>query len=257
MEARTTVAGAVALLLITSQVALGQGRTVTTRAADGVTVYGEAYFGELGSTAPLVLLFHQAGSNGRGEYGDLAGWLNAAGYRAIAWDLRSGGGLYGRSNRTAAAAGPAADVGYCDVVPDLQAALDYVVSEALAETVVLWGSSYSGSLVFALAARNPEHVAGVIAFSPAPGGPMVDCRARQWADSVRAPIAVFRPASEMEVASVVEQRDILARAGADVHVVDNGVHGSSMLVDDRTGQDMGGARADVLSWLRGVAPPGR
>lgn len=245
--------GVAILLLVASEAAIGQGRTVTTLAPDGVTLYGETYFGDLESTAPLVVLFHQAGSNGRGEYGELAGWLNGAGYRAVAWDLRSGGDLFGSENRTASGAGAAADVGYCEVYPDLQAALDWVVKEGGAEETVVWGSSYSGALVFALAARNPERVGGVIAFSPAGGGPMVDCRPRQWVDSVRAPIAVFRPGSEMEVPSVVEQRDVLLSGGVEFHVVEHGIHGSSMLVDTRTGHPMADARDEVLAWLRRVA----
>ncbi len=55
--------------------------TITTATSDDVTIYGEVYFGELDNTAPLVLLFHQGGSNGRGEYAELAKWLNEAGAR--------------------------------------------------------------------------------------------------------------------------------------------------------------------------------
>lgn len=157
--------------------------------------------------------------------------------------------MYGRSNRTAREASEAAQAAYCDVYPDLQAAVDYVVAEELATTVVVWGSSYSGALVFELAAHNPERVEGVIAFSPAGGGPMAECRAREWVDSVHAPMVVFRPQSEMEIESVVEQRSILLAAGAEYHVVENGIHGSSMLLDGRTGFDMSATRAAVVAWL--------
>jgi len=128
----------------------------------------------------------------------------------------------------------------------------FVTSQRLAETVVVWGSSYSAALVFRLAAENPTRVSGVIAFSPASGGPMVDCRARMWLADVVVPTAVFRPASEMERESSVEQRDIFTAAGATFQVVDHGVHGSSMLVDARTEQDMSDARATVIGWLQEV-----
>lgn len=222
---------------------------VTTTTSDGVTIFGERYFGDLGAEAPLVLLFHQGGSNGRGEYGDLVGWLNDSGYRAIAWDQRRGGDTYGAENRTVLALPEGTDFGYCDAAPDLQAALDYVDANGLADRVVIWGSSYSAALVFQAASDNPDRVAGVIAFSPASGGPLENCRARLSVDAVVAPKFVLRPASEMEITSVQEQRDVLIAAGTKFLVVKDGVHGSSMLDDARTGRDMSAERAIVRAWL--------
>ncbi|NNE44853.1 MAG: hypothetical protein HKN12_11655, partial [Gemmatimonadetes bacterium] len=224
--------------------------TFTTKAADGITVHGERYFGDLAEDAPLVLLFHQAGSNGRGEYGPLAAWLNEQGVRALAFDQRVGGDTYGESNRTVSGLPEGADPGYCDAYPDLEAGLAFAVSEGLADRAFVWGSSYSASLVFRLAADHPEHVAGVIACSPASGGPMVDCRARNFVESVTCPVLVLRPASEMERESSVAQRGILEAAGATFLVADQGVHGSSMLVDERTEADMSVTRAAVGNWLR-------
>jgi hypothetical protein len=79
---------------------------------------------------------------------------------------------------------------------------------------------------------------------------MVDCRARDWLEGVRAPMYVLRPVSEMGLASSTEQRDIFMDAGVEFQVVTNGVHGSSMLIDSRTGNDMAAVRADVARWLR-------
>ena len=220
-----------------------------TTTADGVTIYGEPYFGNVDASAPLILLFHQGGSNGRAEYAPLVAWLNEAGYRAIAWDQRAGGDTYGSSNRTVAMMDTTKAAGYCDAYADLEAALDYVIEQALAEEAIVWGSSYSGALVVQLAAKHPDRVAGVLAFSPASGGPLVDCRARDWLEQVDAPVAVLRPASEMERTSSVEQRALLEAHGVSFHVVEHGVHGSSMLVDTRTEQDMQAARAWVLDWL--------
>jgi pimeloyl-ACP methyl ester carboxylesterase len=152
--------------------------TLSTETSDKVTLYGEHYSKNTKANAPLILLFHQGGSNGRGEYNDIASWLNKSGFRAIAWDQRSGGRTYGSDNRTVANLPENTADGYCDAVADLQAALDFVIAHELAERVVVWGSSYSGALVFQLAAKNPRLVSGVIAFSPASGGPLVECRAR-------------------------------------------------------------------------------
>ena len=151
--------------------------TVTTRTADGISIFGETYFEQLGPGDPLILLFHQGGSNGRGEYSPIVSALNRRGYRAIAWDLRSGGGTYGAENRTVENLPEHANTSYCDARADLQAALDFVIDDEIADTVIAWGSSYSAALVFELASNNPDHVSGVIAFSPAAGGPL---RGPKW-----------------------------------------------------------------------------
>ncbi len=222
---------------------------ITVQTSDGVTIYGQPYFTGLSADAPLVLLFHQAGSNGRGEYGEIAVWLNQNGYRVIAWDQRSGGDHFGKTNRTVDAIAPDVPVEYCDAYPDLEAALAYISTASLADKAVVWGSSYSAALVFRLAKDHPDAVSGVIAFSPGTGGPMAQCRARMWLDGVTAPVFALRPASEMARSASVEQRETLITAGAEFLVVKDGVHGSSMLVDERTENDMSAVRAAVLEWL--------
>ena len=118
--------------------------------------------------------------------------------------------------------------------------------------MIVWGSSYTGSLVFRLAAENRGKVSGVLAFSPAAGGPMLSCRARQWAGDIRVPAIVFKPASEMERESSHDQRRALEAADVAFRVIDDGIHGSSMLVDARTGHDMSAAREEVIAWLDGI-----
>ncbi len=216
---------------------------------DGVEVFGTAYFGDLTPEAPLVLLFHQGGSDGRGEYEPLVPWLNASGFRAIAWDLRAGGDVHGGVNRTAASLPVDVPDDFCSAYADMKAALAYVRERGLAEEVVVWGSSYSAALVFRLAAEHPGDISGVVAFSPASGGPMASCRAREWVDRVTAPMLVLRPRAEMDNPSALEQRDLLIQAGVRFGVIEAGVHGSSMLVDGRTGADMSAARELVRGWL--------
>jgi hypothetical protein len=223
--------------------------TITTQTSDGITIFGETYFGELEATAPLILLFHQGGSNGRSEYAPLVEQINNSGYRAIAWDQRSGGATFGWGNRTVQNLPEQVDTGFCDAQLDLQAALNFVVENEVADSVIIWGSSYSAALVFELASNNLDHVSGVIAFSPASGGPLEACRARKWAASIDKPMLVLRPSSEMERPSSVEQERILSAMGAEFLVIENGVHGSSMLVDERTNAPMEDAREQVFSWL--------
>ncbi|RMF12433.1 MAG: alpha/beta fold hydrolase, partial [Alphaproteobacteria bacterium] len=230
-------------------VSAGAGVEVVATAADGVRVHGQAWFAGLGDDAPLILLFHQARSNGRGEYGPLVGWLNAAGFRVVAWDQRSGGGHYGSRNRTVADLGGRA-TDYCAAWPDLEAALDYARRTWHPHRLAVWGSSYSGALVFRLAAEHGDAINALVAFSPAFGNWTRACVPdRPWT-RLRMPAHAFWPESEYAYASVRRLGEEMRAAGVAVTVVPNGIHGSSMLVDERTGHDMSAARATVVSWLK-------
>jgi len=252
---RITAATAIsASLVFTSMSLADDSKTITTTATDGITVYGEQYFAELDNKTPLILLFHQAGSNGRGEYAELIPWLNENGFRVIAWDQRAGGSRFGNDNRTVADLPEGTAISYCDARPDLQAGLDYAINGKLAEQVIVWGSSYSAALVFGLAADNQDEVAGVLSFSPATGGAMADCRASRWINDVDGMmIHVGRPASEMARESSITQKVMFNDRSIKVRVIENGVHGSSMLVDSRTEHDMTDARKQVLQVLNYMA----
>ncbi|NNE18210.1 MAG: alpha/beta fold hydrolase [Myxococcales bacterium] len=117
-------------------------------------------------SATLVLLFHQAGWS-RGEYREIAPKLVEAGYRVMAVDQRSGGVVNGVKNETHRRA---TKMGlprrYLDAYADLEAALRYARKELGVTRIIAWGSSYSASLVFRLAAEHPEVVTAVMAFAP-------------------------------------------------------------------------------------------
>jgi len=219
--------------------------TVTTKAADGTVVYGETYYGDLPESAPIIALFHQARADGRGEYGPLTEWLNEAGYRAIAWDLRSGGDLFESQNRTATLFGR--DPGYCAAFPDLEAALAYTKQAANGAPVVAWGSSYSAALVMRLAHFHPDDLDAVIAASPASGEPMANCLLEEIVDDIQVPALALRPNKELLFTS--EQSKLMSRNGIKVHIINYGVHGSSMFVDERSKHDMTPARELITGWL--------
>ena len=236
-------------LLIVSLHSLAE--TITTKTADGVTIYGETYFGDLPGSATLVLLFHQGGSNGRGEYGGvIAPWLNENGFRVIAWDQRSGGKTYGSKNRTVDNLPRRTPNGFCEAYPDLEAALELAMKNYSADKVIVWGSSYSGALVYQLAAKYQNEISGVVGLSPASGGPLAECAARNYLDKVTAKSLLMRPTSEMERSSSQQQMEIFKEHGAQTEIIEQGIHGSSMLVDERTDHDMTAARNIVASWLK-------
>ncbi len=137
--------------------------TVSFQASDGLEVTAD-YYRVSKARAPLVVLFHQAGSS-RGEYKDIAPRLNQLGFAALAVDQRSGRTDSGIANETAARAKEAGlSTGYEDARPDMEAAIEYA-RDLTEGPIVLWGSSYSASLVLMLAGEG-EPVAAVLAFSP-------------------------------------------------------------------------------------------
>lgn len=222
---------------------------LTATAADGVTVYGTASFAALPDSAPLIVLFHQGGSNARAEYAPLIPWLNENGFRTIAWDLRVGGDIYGLNNRTADARLPVKPSSYCEGFPDMQAALDTSLEHTASNEAIIWGSSYSGALVFHLAAEAPDRISRVISASPANGPPMVDCLPQARLDELQTPAFVLSPRVEMKAVEDFEDKVRFEAAGAVFMIVEDGIHGSSMLVDERTEADMSAARAAVIDWL--------
>jgi alpha-beta hydrolase superfamily lysophospholipase len=134
---------------------------VTLTASDGVKVFG-VYYGTADKSKPIVLLFHMAGANAA-EYESIAPKLNALGFNALAIDQRSGGTAFGSANKTVKTLGHS--TGYRPVLSDMQAALGWARANDSGK-IIVFGSSYSASLVFLLAAQNPGKIAGLMAFSP-------------------------------------------------------------------------------------------
>ena len=103
-------------------------------AADGVAVFADAYTHEGDVLRGTIVLFHQADSNAA-EYATIAPRLAALGFDALAVDQRSGGSMFMATNRTATALGRAAT--YEAALPDMQAALDYVITAPNTGPVIL------------------------------------------------------------------------------------------------------------------------
>src|SRR6516162_4757401 len=131
-------------------------------ASDRVQVFADYY--SAGSKAkPLILLFHQAGSN-RGEYATIAPMLVMLGFNALAIDQRSGGNAWMRTNETVRHLGKSTDYG--EALLDLEAALGWAKSSGETGSILVWGSSYSAALVFLLAAEHRADIKALLAFSP-------------------------------------------------------------------------------------------
>lgn len=198
-------------------------------AEDGVAIRGDLYAleGDDSKSAPVILLFHQAGSN-RGEYAEIAPRLNELGFHALAIDQRSGGDRWGFENETVGKLGEPTK--YLAALPDLEAALKWKAEAGYGGKTLVWGSSYSAALVFLLAAEH-DAIDGVLSFSP---GEYLGTRTdevRKAAKSVTQPVLVLAPADERDRAKPVV--DVIPGEDKQLVVPDEAVHGSSMLVPGR------------------------
>lgn len=225
---------------------------ITYQAEDGVTIYADWYKGK-SEGAAVVILFHQAGGSARGEYPYIIKRLTELGLSVLAVDQRSGGTRFGPSNRTVDAL-ERKDYGYCDAWPDFQASV-LAARERSKGEILIWGSSYSAGLVLRFAALHGDMVEGALAFSPASGEPMANCDSAVLIDWIEIPTVAFRPATEMENPRSIAQAEKLRAAGVSFYVIDGGVHGSSMLVPDRSEADMEKTWRLVESFVGGFHKP--
>ena len=238
------------VLLFTS--AAVSASEITYQAEDGLTIYADWYKGK-SEGAAVVILFHQAGGSARGEYPYIIERLTDLGLSVLAVDQRSGGTRFGPSNRTVDAL-ERKDYGYCEAWPDLQASI-MAAKERSSGEIVIWGSSYSAGLVLRYAALHGDMIEGALAFSPASGEPMAKCDSVELIDRIQIPTVAFRPAREMENPRSKAQADKLLAAGVGFHVIEGGVHGSSMLVPDRSEADMDKTWRLVESFVGGFHKP--
>ncbi|MFY0643078.1 MAG: alpha/beta hydrolase [Bacteroidia bacterium] len=140
----------------------GTKTKVNFNSLDGLNISADYYAAE--NSDKVVILCHQAGFS-RGAYRDIAPRLVDAGFDCMAVDLRSGNIANEVINETHIEA-VKNEVGtdYQDAAQDIKAAINYV-KEKTGKKVVLWGSSYSATLVLVEGRDNPN-VVKVVAISP-------------------------------------------------------------------------------------------
>lgn len=221
-------------------------------AGDGVAVYGD-FYAAVGPSRGTFLLFHDANSN-RGEYAAIAPVLVKAGYNALAIDQRAGGTRWGRANETAQFAGQKGKgnpARFADSLADLEAALDFAAKRG-GRPIVAVGSGYAAALVFLLAARHPETVGAIMAFSPTNnfGDAIAPALAR-----VRCPVFITSAAERFEVAEARRFFDAVpARDKIDI-VPKHGIKGASTLRTDLNPLGAAEAWASLQSFLDGIERP--
>lgn len=219
---------------------------IVLETSDGGHATGSFYWAATEKPTATLLLLHQARGDGRGEYYPIVEEFTKAGFDLFLLDQRSGGDLFGGENRTASAYNQE-EVGYCDAIPDVDAAIDWLAKRKAPLFVA--GSSYSAALAVRAADVHADKVAGFIAFSPASGEPMAGCDPSEHLAAAPRGF-VLRPSSEMKIERVATQLADFEEEGAQTLVVENGVHGASMMVDERTDHDMSVVRQAVIAFVK-------
>lgn len=163
-------------------------QTVTFQSEDDIKITADLYMTD-NKNAPFILLFHQAMFS-RGEYLEIAPKLNAMGFNCLAVDQRSGSAVNNVSNQTHKyAKSKKMNTKYPDAFPDLQASFNYIKKTYNSEKIIVWGSSYSASLVLILAAKNKD-IKGVLSFSPGEYFKFENKTIQEWTKDVKSPIFI-------------------------------------------------------------------
>lgn len=220
---------------------------------DSIKIYGDLY--EVNKTNPVILLFHQAGSNARAEYGPIIPKLVDKGFNILAIDQRMGGQYYGDYNRTLTNISDhifGNPYSYCDAYNNLESALKFIIQSEFTGNKIVWGSSYSASLVIKLAHQNQDKIDGVLAFSPASGGSMKDCLPDPYFETLKVPLLLLRPPNEMKSDNAKAQFELAKANGHQTYAAKHGVHGSSMLVEERVENDVNETWKVVTSFLEQI-----
>lgn len=219
---------------------------ITFASADGLEVTADLY--STGDKSnPVILMFHQSASS-RGEYRQIAPVLRKLGFNCLAVDLRWGKQDFWDkvSNETAARYGSDKVVDqYEDTdefrrdevwprmwssVLDMEASLNWMEKAGYTGETIVWGSSFSAMLQFKLAAEHSDQVDGLISFSPGEYNDTDTTMLNDWVTQVRIPSLVIAGSDTSEYIMTKEVVNSLANQRSRHHWVEQGRHGSSILL---------------------------
>ena len=220
---------------------------------DSIEILGQLY--EKDKKEDIILLFHQGGSNIRGEYGPIMSKILDYELNVLAIDQRLGGQYYGNYNRTLANIPTHSygnSYGYCDAYNNLEGALELAQNLGFTGKKILWGSSYSASLAIKLANARQDEVDAVLSFSPASGNVMEGCNPDTYYPTLKVPLLVLRPPSEVQSEKSKADMALAKSSGHQTFVPEFGVHGSSMLVESRVGKDVSKTWEVVTAFIEEV-----
>ncbi len=209
--------------------------TIIFDAADGLPVTADVYLTN-NPNAPWIILFHQAGYS-RGEYREIAPKLNEMGFNCMAVDQRSGEAVNDVENQThKAAVKKKMKTAYPDAFPDLEASLLYIKNKFHSKKNIVWGSSYSASLVFILANKYKSDVLAIAAFSPGEYFTYEGKKIADFAKEVDCPVFITSAKSEHQGwKKIYEALDSKKKIG--FLPASDGFHGSKALWQSNDGNE--------------------
>ena len=209
--------------------------TTNFKSEDGLIITADVYPIK-NPEAPWIILFHQAGYS-RGEYRPIAPRLNEMGFNCMAVDQRSGKEVNDVENETAKKAKEKKlAMEYPDAFPDLEASLKYVKNAFNSKKTIVWGSSYSASLVFILASKYPEDVTALVAFSPGEYFTFEGKKIADFASEVDCPVFITSSASEHNSWKKIYQ-SVSSKTKTGFLPAVEGFHGSKALWESKEGHE--------------------
>ena len=210
------------------------GETIQFNSGDGIRVTADLYITE-SADAPFILLFHQAGYS-RGEYREIAPRLNAMGYNCMAVDQRSGKEVAGVQNLThKMAVENNLPTEYLDALTDIEAAYVYVKHGIKPNKLILWGSSYSASLMFYMGSEHHKNIAGILTFAPGAYFKINGKEIKTFASKVTAP--VFVTSAKNEYPKWKSIYDAIQSPKSSYLPENEGKHGSKALWENNPGHE--------------------
>lgn len=211
-----------------------KGREISFFAEDGLEITADLY--QTNDTdAPWIILYHQANFS-RGSYRTIAPRLNDLGYNCIAIDQRSGHKARKVINKTCKRAiKEDKRIKFIHAIPDMEASLLYVKNELKAKETIVWGSSYSASLVFYLGAKYKEDISAILSFSP---GEYLEIESREiksYAAEIHCPAFISSAKNERKKWDAIYESIPGQKAFYLPEV--SGEHGSKALWPDKKGNE--------------------
>ncbi|PLX12133.1 MAG: alpha/beta hydrolase [Marinilabiliales bacterium] len=227
----------IAVLLFSCNLALAQNnkKEIQFNSLDNLSVTGDLYLISEEDT-PFILLFHQAGFS-RGEYIETAIEFNNLGYNCLAIDQRSGNEVNGILNKTKQEAKKKGlKTEYPDAIPDLEAAINYVIKNYNPEKLIILGSSYSATLSIVLASKYPDKIDAALAFSPGEYFLYENSKIEEFASKIKIPVFITSAKNEESYWKEIYNKipvDFKTSYLPDVE----GIHGSRALWKTQEGQE--------------------
>jgi len=210
------------------------GKTITFPSTDGLEITADLY-NTVENSDTYIILFHQAMFS-RGSYRPIAPELNKLGFNCIAIDQRSGLKARGIDNEThKRAKKKGLTTQYPDAIPDLEATILFVKNELKAKKIIIWGSSYSASLVLYMGAKHPDLIDGILSFSPGEYFEIDGKKILSFVSEIKCP--VFITSAKNERKQWIDFYENIHAPKTSFLPKESGFHGSKALWFDKKGHE--------------------